>query len=309
MERTGHRTQCKYFVVLFLVSHNKHTVSVMVPVTGYFVKVGLRHIRSFGQHVTSLFLFVFDESLQNLEHLCALRHKERQTLTDIFIGHKDTHISAEFVMVAFLCLFNSIEISLQVCFFIKSGTVNSRKHFVVLVTSPVCACKTCQLESLDHTGKRQMRTRAQIDEITLLIERYLFAFGQIVDKLHLVIFAVSRHKLNSFVFGQNESGDRIICLDNILHFLLYLSKLFGRDRSFEIKIVIESVGNSGSYSKFYRRENILDSLREYMRAGMSVNQFSFVVRKGKDFKLAILVDDISRLNDFSVYLCSYCRPR
>ena len=230
-------------------------------------------------------------------------------MTDIFVGHKDTHISAEFVMVAFLCLFNRIEISLQVCFFIKSGTVNSRKHFIVFVTSPVCTCKAGQFESLDHTRERQMRTCAQIDEITLLIERYLFSFGQIVDKLYLIIFSVSRHKLNSFVFGQNESGDRIICLDYILHFLLYLCKLFGRDRSFEVKIVIESVGNSGSYSKFYRGENILDSLRENMRAGMSVNQFSFVVCKSKDFKFAILIDDISRLNDFSVYLCSYRRSR
>ena len=45
LERTRHGTQGKYFLVLFLVSQHKHTIRIMVPVSGNFIQIALCHKR------------------------------------------------------------------------------------------------------------------------------------------------------------------------------------------------------------------------------------------------------------------------
>ena len=58
----------------------------------------------------------------NLKEFCTLWHQKRQTLTDIFVSHKDTHFSAQFVMVSLFGFFYCIQISLQIrTFFPRSN--------------------------------------------------------------------------------------------------------------------------------------------------------------------------------------------
>ncbi|MNJ61419.1 hypothetical protein D3C77_572040 [compost metagenome] len=52
----------------------------------------------------------------------------------------------------------------------KGCSVNTLQHFVIAVAAPVSACYAKQLEHLDFTCGRHMRTATQIKEFALIVD-------------------------------------------------------------------------------------------------------------------------------------------
>ena len=105
LERAGHRAQRKYFFIVFLITQYEHAVLIMIPVSGDLVEIRFCHERCTGTHITPVIILeIFDPSLQFHDHLGSLRCKERKPLSDHINGGKQSHLTAEFVVVTTLCV-------------------------------------------------------------------------------------------------------------------------------------------------------------------------------------------------------------
>ena len=115
----------------------------------------------------------------------SVRKEERESRSFI-THHEQAQLFAQFSVITLLCLFDSCEVSFQICFLCKGGTIDSGKHFVLLTASPVSACEAGQLECLDRLCAHKVRTCTKVNKLALLIKADLCVLRQILDQLYLV---------------------------------------------------------------------------------------------------------------------------
>ena len=103
----------------------------MIPVTRNSVKISLCHEGCFGEQITVCLLNIFNPALKKLNNSCTLGHKNGKSLTDRINRCEIAELSADFVMVTLLCLFDCGKVSLEILLLCEGGAVNSLKHLVV----------------------------------------------------------------------------------------------------------------------------------------------------------------------------------
>ena len=175
----------------------------MIPVTRDLVKLTLCHERRLGKEVASLLFFVLDPSLEKLDHARTLGKKDRKTLTDGVNGGEVFKLAADLVVVALSCFLDCGEVLFELVLLCKGSTVDTAKHFVLFVTSPISARNGCQLERLDGGGIGEVRTCAEVSEVSLLEEADLCILGEIVDQFNLVRLTLLLHEFDCFLSGES----------------------------------------------------------------------------------------------------------
>ena len=244
---------------------------------------------------------IFDERVfQN--H--AVRQKEGKALS--FVEEREKfELFSELGMVALFCLFEHVEIGFHFVLFRKSRTVNTGEHFIVFVPSPIGARDIDELERLDFSGGRKVRTAAKVGKIALFIEGNRFSFGQIFDKFHLIFFVVTLHEFERFFPRKNKTFDGKIALDDLLHLRFDFCEVFlcnGRD---EIDVVIESVLDDGTYRELAGGINGFERLCQNVRTSMTIDVQSFLVFKRHDFQRIPLFENVRKVYRLPVHLCAY----
>ena len=199
----------------------------------------------------------------------ALRQEERESRT--FIGqHEQIHFLANLTVVTLLGFFHLCNIFVQLFLTWESRCVNSLQHLPVGVASPVCTCHAHQLVSLDLSGGFHMRSCTQIHEVALLVEGNHGVLRQILNQFHLIRFVLLFHKFDGFFSRQFKSFQRIVCLYDLLHFLLDLREIFFAELMLRLKIIVEAVIDCRADGQLGIRPQTLYSLRHDMGGRMSV---------------------------------------
>ena len=130
-----------------------------------------------------------------------------------------------------------------------------------------------------------MRACTKICELSLFVETDIFTFVRVLlAKFNFVRFVHILEQLNSFIRSKHEFFDFKTFLDNFLHFSSNLFKFLGRERLFNVKIIIKAVVNCRTDSKFCIRIKTFYSLSKNMRSCMPESFFSVCVVKCKYFK-------------------------
>ena len=208
MERAGHRTQSEaFFSFVMRIAQDEHAVKIMIPVTGNAVQVAFSHQRSLSQQIAAFLLHILNPALQQLDYTCALRQQDRQTLADIINGGEVFQIAAQLVMVTLQSLSLLCQICVQLLLLRESDAVDTLQHLAVGVATPVSTGSRGQLNSvaLDAAGGVQMRTSAQVGEVTLLIEADNCVLRQVVDQLNLIRLFLFLHEFYSLGTRQLET--------------------------------------------------------------------------------------------------------
>ena len=138
----------------------------------------------------------------------------------------------------FSCFYKFVKVS-SLC---KCSSVNSSKHFVLFVTSPVSTWRTSfvsNLKCLNWLSAHKVRTCTKVSKVTLLVERNNSIFRKVFNKLYLVRFVLFFHKLDSFFSRKFISFNRKIFFNNLLHFFFDVSKFFICKR-LSVKIIVET---------------------------------------------------------------------
>ncbi len=89
-------------------------------------------------------------------------------------------------MVASLGLFEAFEVFGQFLFRGEGGTVDSLKLFILLIAAVIGTSDGEQLECFDLLGVVDVRAGAEIEELAVLVEADLLAFGDVVEAAELV---------------------------------------------------------------------------------------------------------------------------
>src|SRR5262249_38161643 len=111
-----------------------------------------------------------DELLELAHDQPAVRQPERRARRDIVEGVQ-LELAPELSMVALLGFLEPPQMLVELLLREPRGAVDALEHRVVLVAAPVGAGGREELEVLHVRSRRHVGPAAQIDEVTLLVER------------------------------------------------------------------------------------------------------------------------------------------
>jgi hypothetical protein len=154
---------------------------------------------------------------------------------------EEVELPAELAMVALLGLFEHVQIGFLVFLAHPGGAVDPLQLFVAMVAPPVGAGQLHQLEDLELAGRRHVRAAAEIDEITLAVERDLLALRDGVDQLGLVVLSDRLEESHRLVALPDFALDRQITPGKLGHPFLDRRQIIEREWTLVGKIVVEAI--------------------------------------------------------------------
>ncbi len=136
-----------------------------------------------------------------------------------------------------------------------------------------------------------MRTTAQIDEVALPIQADRLVGGNAGDDLGLVFLTQASEELDRVVALPLLAGDLLVAVDDLMHALLDLDQILGRERDGAREIVIEAILDGRADGDLGLGIELLDRLGHHM-GGVMAQQLKRVGILGRDDReLHIAVDD------------------
>jgi len=219
-------------------------------------------------------------ALHDLNDLSALGQENRKTLTDVVDSGEVLKLSAYLVVVAALCVLESLEMSVERVLGRECSTVDTGEHLVLLASAPVSAGHGRELERLDRRSGHQVRTCAQVREVALLVEGDGFALACVfLAEFNLVGFALFFEVLYSFVGSHCEVFEAYGLLNDLLHFCFDFCQGVGGEGLLGVEIIVEAVLDSRAYGELCRREKALYCLSQNVGGGVVECSLSLLVLK------------------------------
>ena len=211
-------------------------------------------------------------------------------------------------MVTVLDILPVCQILLKLLLLIKSSTVNALQPCFVGVSTPVGHGGGGQLKRLDSLCAHQMRTRTEINKLTLTVERDFLTLRQFLDQFNLIRLILFLHELNRLGSGKSELLQLLTLLDDLLHLCLQRIQIVSGKRLM-LKIIVKSSLDARPDCQLCIREQLLHCLSQHMRCGMADRRKSLRVTRGTDLQLTILVNHCPQVNNLAIHLRTACRPR
>ena len=127
----------------------------------------------------------------------ALWQKYRQSRPFIK-DRKYSKLFPQLSVISCFCLFNHMQIFIQLCRFWKRDPIDSRKHLILFAASPIGPGHRQQFDRFDLAHIRNMRPCAKFLIFTLLIEADRLCIMQFLNQLKFIHFTCVRHKTDRF---------------------------------------------------------------------------------------------------------------
>ncbi len=199
-----------------------------------------RQVGGFHPHIARGEFGLFGQVLQCLNHGPALWQPERQARADVLrIDDVQSHFGPKLPVIATLSLIEHLEIRLQVRLVLEGGAINPLQLGVFLVTFVVRTGNGRQSKCADITRAHHVRPGAEVNEISVLIIRDGFPFGDVSQVAQLVTAwrgpfgQSSQPSASGIVFGlsavYHALFENMIRFDLLLHLLLNPGEIFGGD--------------------------------------------------------------------------------
>ena len=158
-------------------------------------------------------------------------HPKRKAGADLFgVESEKLHLFADAAMVALFGFFEHFQVFGQFVFGCESRTVNTLELLVVGIAAVVGSCDTEELVGFDLFGVIDVIASAKVEEIAVLVERDLFAFGDVVEaaKLIVALTELGNH-LHGFFAGNFETDEFLVFFDDLLHLDFDAFEVFGSE--------------------------------------------------------------------------------
>ena len=274
----------------------------MIPVPAPFPKRAVEDHRRLYLIITGFLVYFTPVIDQRVFQRHALWQEKRESRA-FFHNGKQFQFLADLSVVAFLCLFQHRHVLFQHRGFRESGAVYAAQHLVFRIAAPVGARAVCQLECLNGFNIHQVRPGAEFREFALLVKTDVFAFACVFfNELYFVWLILFFHQLDSVLRRKFKSFKRQTFLYDLFHLRLYFFKIFGRERRFCVKIVIEPVVNGGADRQFHIGIKPFYRLRHNVGCRVVKRFFPVFIIKGQYFQSAVLADHGAQVFHFAVYL-------
>src|SRR5690606_24513338 len=189
-------------------------------------------------------------------------------------------------------LLEPLEVRLELLRLGPRGAVDALQHRVARIAAPIGAGELRELERLtEPTGRRQVRTAAEIDEAALPIQADRLVGRNRLDDLRLVVLALLAEEPDRVVAVPDLADDRLVALDDLAHPLLDPLEILRRERLVAGEIVVEAVLDRGADRDLGLGIKLLDGLGHHVR-GVVPQELEAVLGVARDdLDARVAVDD------------------
>ena len=235
--------------------------------------------------VTTTFFGIFNPTLELLDYTSTFRKQDGQALANVVNGSEVFQFTTKFVMVTFQSFSLLFQVSIQFFFFRESYAINTLEHFTAAIATPVSTGSRSQFNSVafNTTSGVKVRTSAQIGEVTLFVEADYSIFRKIVDKFNFVGFFQFFHEFDCFSTRKFKAFQFEFFFANFTHFAFESSKVFRRERSRSIEVIVEAIVDARTDCQLNFRMQTFHSLRQYVGASMPISFAIFFIFKSVQF--------------------------
>ena len=216
--------------------------------------------------------------------------------------HKKSQLSSQFPVIPLSCLLHHVQVVVQLALLGISHAVDPGEHLVLLIPSPVGACKAGKLKCLHRLRGHKMRACAQICEFSLAVETDLSSFRKIFHQLYLIRFLFLLKICHRFVSGSGKALQLQILFDDLLHLRLDLLQILCGKWSLPIQVIVESIGNGRTDGKLGLRIEPLYRLGHDVGGGVPIGVLALCRVEGEDLQGAVLLDGGAQIADLPVNL-------
>ena len=116
---------------------------------------------------------------------------------------------------------------------------------------------------------RNVRSPAEIDVVSLSIERDRLALGKVVDQHDLVVLTSANFERSRILPAHFFANDGEFFVGKFAHLLFDFREVFLSERLHQVEIVVETVFDWRSDREFDAREQLPDRLRHQVRRAVS----------------------------------------
>ena len=252
------------------VDHRRvHIVFIVIPVAGGLPEAAVQDHRRGNLHIAGFLVNLSPVIKKRVFQHHSLGQEERKSRSGL-MHHKESQLFSQLSVVALLSLLHHGDVGLQLLLLREGRRIETGQHLIVLVAAPVGSRQAHDFEGLSYLLRAlQMRSRAEIHELALLIEADLLALRQILDKLHLIGLALFLHEGDRLVPGLREAHDFQVLLDDLLHLRLDLFKIVRGKRRLKVHVVVEAVRDGGADGQLDARIQTLHRLGHHMAGRMA----------------------------------------
>src|SRR5690606_2093814 len=213
---------------------------VVVPVPGLLPERQVENLGRLDLLVTVVAIHGAHVLLDLLPDRPALGMPEDETRS-LFLHVKEPQPTAKTTLVAFLGLFDHLQIRGLLFLGGPSGAINALQHLVVAVTAPVGSGHTHELEYFEVPGGRHVRAATQVDEVTFPVKGNAFLGRNRSNDLGLVMFTNGTEKFDGIVALPFLPHHRLVASRQLDHLLLDRLEILRGKRALVREVVIEPV--------------------------------------------------------------------
>ena len=229
-------------------------------------------MRSDDELVATLFVTIAAVVLHQLADDRTLGMPDRKTATQLGRETQKIEFGREFAVIAFGRLFKPLQICLEIFLRGPGGSVNSLKHRVSFIATPISASNSHEFEMSKTTGVGDVWPTTQINKPRrVLVGAYKTGLGCrrgivgcATNDFALVL--VSAEQFERGVFRDLVANERLLFLDDLAHPSVEAIEIVGRERSAigKFEVVIKAVFDRRADCEGGTRKEIEHGLSEHM---------------------------------------------
>jgi hypothetical protein len=226
----------------------------------------------------------------------------------LFLLVEQAHLAADAAMIALFGLRHHVQVCAELLVVLPAGTVDPLQLLVPGVATPIGARQLGQLEGMPQLlGRGQMRAETEVVPIALAIDRDLRVGGQAFDMLGLIFFADRQEVIDRPRAVPNLARDRLVAVDDLVHALLDLLQILGREGLFAREVVVKAVLDRRAERHLETGVELLRRLGQNMRAVVAQQLQGVVVPLGYDLDRRIPVDLPGQVPQLAVHFDRHSR--
>ena len=233
-------------------------------------------------------------------------HAARRLLLEV----EQAHVAADAPVVAALRLLQHVEMGIQLRCVAPGGAVDAAQHRVAMIAAPIGPGHLHQLErGADIAGAAHVWAAAQIDPVTLAVQRDHLGIRQVADQLGLVSLALGLEERDAFIAVDHAAHERRVPADDLAHLRLDGGKILGGERLVAGEIVVEPVLDRRPDRDLGAGKQRLHCLGQHMGAIVADHLQGIRVAPGHKHDADVVLDDRRQIHQLAVQLHRQRRPR
>mmetsp|Transcript_41360 Transcript_41360/g.130156 ORF Transcript_41360/g.130156 Transcript_41360/m.130156 type:complete len:278 (+) Transcript_41360:2193-3026(+) len=271
MEGAVHRLD---LVDLFLNIHLvEHALRVEFEVTRLLPQLHVCNVRAVNKLVAAPHVQILPKALDDVPHSPSLGMPEDKSSSCLLLDAEQIHLLPKLAVIPAFGLFYHVLVRLELIFVLPCSPVDALQRSLRLVSAPVSARHSLQLESLatDISSRLHVGSSTQVPPLLAdVVDADVLALGDGVEELELVRLLLRFDALPCLLSRHNFAPDRELLVDDLLHLLLNCLEVFLlKAPSLQIKVVEEPILDPRADRHLRLGEQTLDRHGHDVSGGMT----------------------------------------